>query len=299
METDEVILRTQSRIFPKVYENWGYYGGSQIFDPLNMGTLYITNKRIVFIADTQETIKTQFRDFFSARLEEVYGAEEKKSGSISGRDINIYVQSPDEKRYTVSFVIPEKEEDEGVYTPLSDIFIDDLGKLKKNPRYYHSKVKYVRRNIWIKYMLSPQGRGGKMISDSEGLETCIVEDVFVIYKDGLLIKHETWKRDESMDDDIFSGMVMTLQDFIRDTFTEEKEISLKEVDLGNFKIFIERGEHIFLIVVYTGKINDKVRERVKSSLSEIEGMNATVLEDWDGDVEAVRGVDEILNRLFQ
>ena len=296
VESDEFVLRKQNRIFPRIYKNWELYGVSLVFEPLFMGTIYITNKRIVFIGESDPKIPSEFRDFFSIPLEEVYGSEQKKKATVTGHDINIYIQDVDGNRYTLSMVVPDVG-DEGIYPLIRDIEVDDLKKLKKNPKFYHSKVSYVLRNIWSRYIIAPEAEG-KAISDELGKEPCIIEDVFVVSKDGIMIKHETWKSKSDMDDDIFSSMVFTLQNFIKDTFKADLDIDLKEVDLGNFKIYIEKGNYLYLIVVYTGRINDKVRNLVRGAISEIETLNQSVLASWNGDPEKIRGLEEILSRLF-
>lgn len=295
VDDDEVILSFQGNIFPRIYKNWEHYGVTKVFEPLMLGRVYITSKRIAFISDADEKIPSEYRDFFSIPLDEIYGCETKKKTSVSGHDVNIYIQTLEGEKLMLSMVIPDMGE-EGIYRLLKDLEIDGLEKLKRNPKFYHSKVGYVRRNIWATYMSAIEN--GKLISDSEGLETCIIEDIFAISKNGLLIWHETWKSEKDMDDDIFSGMVYTLQNFIRDSFEKDTNVDLREVDLGNFKIYIDKGDFIYLIVVYTGTLNEKVKDKIKDAIVEIETINRPVLEHWDGDTSRIENIKDVLAKLF-
>ncbi|MFQ5910864.1 MAG: hypothetical protein ACE5IJ_09135, partial [Thermoplasmata archaeon] len=79
--------------------------------------------------------------------------------------------------------------------------------------------------------------------------TYVVEDVFLVHNDGRLIGHETRKFREDIDEDIFSGMLTIVQDFVKDSFRKRSEGGLKRLDFGGNMIVIERGPHIYLACV--------------------------------------------------
>lgn len=288
---DEILIAELGQVFPKIYSGWDYFGIHVVFVPLSQGRLYITTERILFIADSEDEF--DYRDFFSIPYNEIYGTDFKEQTLQKAQDLNIYIRTLDDEDYTLSFVVPLiTEKDRNFLEVLEDLKVDSLDKLKIKPKYFKNKIDFVRRNKWIKYTFSQD------IRDTTISAPCIVEEVYLINKEGLLISHDTWKDDSEMDADIFSGMVITMQNFLKDSFAQEKGLELKMIDLGNFKIYIESGEYLFLLVVYTGIMSESLKDRIKEALVEIENLNQHALSTWDGDVSSITGVSEILNGLF-
>jgi len=84
--------------------------------------------------------------------------------------------------------------------------------------------------------------------------TYLVEDVFLIHVDGRLIAHESRQFRQEIDEDIFSGMLTVVQDFIRDSFRHRSETGIKRLDFGQSKILIERSQHCYLTAVVLGSV---------------------------------------------
>jgi len=85
------------------------------------------------------------------------------------------------------------------------------------------------------------------------LGTYLVDDVFLVHNDGRLILHETREYREDVDEDIFSGMLTVMQEFVKDSFKSRVSTSLSRLDFGDNKIVIERGFYIYLATVLTGE----------------------------------------------
>src|SRR5206468_11126744 len=83
--------------------------------------------------------------------------------------------------------------------------------------------------------------------------TYLVEDVFLIHSDGRLIAHHSRKFREEIDEDIFSGMLTVVQDFVKDSFKARTKTGMKRLDFGDSKILIERSPHTFLAAVVVGQ----------------------------------------------
>src|SRR5207249_338738 len=83
--------------------------------------------------------------------------------------------------------------------------------------------------------------------------TYLVEDVFLIHSDGRLIAHHSRKFREEIDEDIFSGMLTVVQDFVKDSFRARTKTGMKRLDFGDSKILIERSPHTFLAAVVVGQ----------------------------------------------
>ncbi len=137
----------------------------------------------------------------------------------------------------------------------------------------------------------------------------IAEEVFLIHKGGTLINHLTRHKQANVDDVIFSGMFTAVQEFIKDTFTQdsssdvsddsENKWLLDELKLGDNKILIERSKNTFLAVIFSGDGSKRLRRIVNRLLDKIEKKYALVLSKWDGNITELAGTKEILSELIK
>jgi hypothetical protein len=124
----------------------------------------------------------------------------------------------------------------------------------------------------------------------------VVEQAFLIYKDGALLAHTTNRMIPDMDSQIFSSMFTAIQDFIKDSFKDEKNWSLDKIEFGDNKIFVAKGsEGLFsLALVYKGR--DKgLRSISKKAIEAIDKGYGKELKDWDGNLDHFRGVRDLLS----
>jgi hypothetical protein len=125
-----------------------------------------------------------------------------------------------------------------------------------------------------------------------------VDETFVIYSDGRLIAHSTRRLKPGMDDQVLGSMFVAVQDFVKDSFKDETSFTLRKLDFGNRSVLVERGENIFLAVVLHGKVSKKATRRMRRVVSEIEEGYSLELFDWDGDLDKVRGINDIMKKLY-
>ncbi|MFQ6106716.1 MAG: hypothetical protein ACE5QF_03900 [Thermoplasmata archaeon] len=128
--------------------------------------------------------------------------------------------------------------------------------------------------------------------------TYVVEDVFLVHNDGRLISHETRKYREEIDEDIFSGMLTIVQDFVKDSFRKRSEGGLKRLDFGKNMIVIERGPHIYLACVVSGEEPVFLPLHMVEVISEIEAEYGGILQNWSGMLTELEGIDEIIRKLM-
>src|SRR3989304_7397262 len=67
---------------------------------------------------------------------------------------------------------------------------------------------------------------------AERAGTYVVEDAFLIHRDGRLIHHESRRFRDAMDEDIFSGMLTVVLDHVKKTLTTAGGPGLKRADFG-------------------------------------------------------------------
>ncbi len=124
-----------------------------------------------------------------------------------------------------------------------------------------------------------------------------VEEVFIIYNDGRLMAHESNRLKPGMDSDIMSSMLVVIQDFVTDSFVDDEDTSLNRLRFGKKEVLIERGEHIFMAVVLKGKPPKNMGDRMQRTIRDME--QEFPLEEWDGDLDRIRGMRERSRRLFR
>jgi hypothetical protein len=125
-----------------------------------------------------------------------------------------------------------------------------------------------------------------------------VEEGFFISENGRLISHASVYTDEEVDEDILSGMLTGVKDLITDAFVKEEEAKeekgLHKLEFGDSNIMLEKGNHFFIALVFKGIENRAMFRKIKGAIDEIESRYGEILADWDGDMDAFKGADEII-----
>ncbi len=121
-------------------------------------------------------------------------------------------------------------------------------------------------------------------------EEYTIEDVFLVYKDGRLLHHDTRRLRPEVDDQTLGGMFTAIQDFIGQSFPAEDgtKSQIKEIMYEDNKILLEHGKYVYLAVV-AGSIKDTkvLHKRMSKLLKAIEEACAVNFIGWDGNLESV------------
>jgi len=128
-----------------------------------------------------------------------------------------------------------------------------------------------------------------------------VDAVYLVSNNGLLIK-EVLRKSTELDSDIFTSMLATVSDFVRESLSmldsALKEGVLNTLGYQNYRILIESGEHANLVVIITGRENEFLVNDMKEILANINKRYKDVLEKWDGREESVIGIERNLEFLI-
>ena len=125
-----------------------------------------------------------------------------------------------------------------------------------------------------------------------------IDDVFLLYRDGLLIKHETRRLKPDIDTDILSGMLTAVQQFVKDSFrTEEGE--LDELTFGQMHILIGRGKYLILAAMIQGDGTESFTIQIKKTIQDIEDHHWDQLDDWDGDMAIAKVLTPYVKKLIR
>lgn len=144
-----------------------------------------------------------------------------------------------------------------------------------------------------------QGGGGEADNMPGAPHENAIEDVFVIYKDGALLAHASRRLIPNFDLDIFSSMLTLIQGFVTESFRDIQDAGIRMIEFGGQKILIEPGRSVdvMLAVVWSGDIEREDVENIAHSiLYDIEFTYGRKLKDWDGNLNKLRGMREMIIR---
>jgi tetratricopeptide (TPR) repeat protein len=128
-----------------------------------------------------------------------------------------------------------------------------------------------------------------------------IEELFLIYRDGRLIHHNTRRLRPEVDNQILGGMLIAIQHFVADSFRDKDHAKgdiLNELRYGKTRIIIEGGSWVHLALVISGMEPEDMRERMRKTLADIEDKYRSTLETWDGDASKLWGAKKMVEPLI-
>lgn len=128
--------------------------------------------------------------------------------------------------------------------------------------------------------------------------TYVLDDVFLVHVDGRLIHHASRRYREAVDEDIFSGMLTIVQDFVKDSFRQPTGVGLKRLEFGDSKIIIERGAHVYLAAVLSGHEPSLLPLYMAEVIRDLEVKYRTTLDHWTGLVGDLPGIQDFVEGLL-
>ena len=131
----------------------------------------------------------------------------------------------------------------------------------------------------------------------EAERNTVIEDVFLLHRSGLLLKHYTRRLRPNVDSDVLSGMLVAVQEFVKDSFRGEKGI-LNEIHFGELRIMITEGQWTIVACIVRGEKPVDIQPQIVAALADLEGRYSDLLMSWDGTFNALPEVDNIMRRLI-
>jgi hypothetical protein len=129
-------------------------------------------------------------------------------------------------------------------------------------------------------------------------EEATIDDLFLLYHDGILIKHETRRLKPDIDTDILSGMLTAVQSFVKDSFRSE-EGQLDRMTFGEMHILIGRGQWLILAAMMGGEGTDSMALQMQKSIEEMEAHHAQLIETWDGNMTLAKTLSPYIKKLIR
>ena len=124
-----------------------------------------------------------------------------------------------------------------------------------------------------------------------------VQDVFLVYGDGVIIRHLSRRGAIGMDEDLAIAMLTAIQEFVQQSM---RSAQLKSMQAGDSNILIERDRkrNFYIAVIHTGSVSDELRRAVNGATRAVQERFGKVLERWDGNLAKFDGVDELLQNIL-
>jgi hypothetical protein len=144
-----------------------------------------------------------------------------------------------------------------------------------------------------------------------------IEEVFLIYEDGILITHKSNKTIQTnLDDELVSSMLTVVLDFVKDSFVENKiasssalprtsqhtpkieEWQLQQLNLEGHSILIEHGTYSYLAVIFSGSSGWKLNRQIMKTMKLVESKYSDRLRNWKGNMKDFDGVERFIYPLI-
>ncbi|MBI5001259.1 MAG: hypothetical protein HZB92_07035 [Euryarchaeota archaeon] len=128
----------------------------------------------------------------------------------------------------------------------------------------------------------------------------VIDDLFLMYNDGRLIRHYTRRLKPLVDTEILSSMLTAVQDFIRDAFpSDDKEgRSVEEIKMGELRIVVHKGKYVSIASLISGDDPEHVTQQVAKCIYDMENEQRAVLEKWDGDIAVSKTLQKYVSALL-
>ncbi len=125
----------------------------------------------------------------------------------------------------------------------------------------------------------------------------ILEEVFVIGSNGLLIKHMSRTMMSEKDRDIVGGMISVLSNFVRQTFSERDGGDVQEITLGDHRFILCNESGIVVAVLVTRGVTEDIVPRLRHLNALLVDRYGDKLEAWGG--EPLEGIEDEIAVLWQ
>jgi len=124
----------------------------------------------------------------------------------------------------------------------------------------------------------------------------VIEEVFVIGSNGLLIKHMSRTLMTDKDRDVVGSMISAISSFVREAFSE-RDGEVHEVALGEHRFVMCNESGLVLAVLVTSGDTEDIVHRLRHLLAILQERYADRLSGWHG--EALDGIEDELSVLWE
>lgn len=127
-----------------------------------------------------------------------------------------------------------------------------------------------------------------------------VEQAYLIGRDnGLLMGHVHHAAAAIKDTDAVSAMFTAIQDFVKESFSPDRNSRLETADMGEFTLWAIHGPHAVLACVIRGVPPKSLRPQISGVLERVHFRYGDAMRAFAGDTVSLHGVDEELEECLK
>ncbi len=130
-----------------------------------------------------------------------------------------------------------------------------------------------------------------------GRQEPVLEEVFVIGSNGLLIKHMSRTLMSEKDRDVVGGMISILSNFVRETFSERDGGSVQEITLGHHRFVLCNDSGVVVAVLVTRGATEDIVPRLRHLIALLVDRYGNDLEEWGG--KPLEGIEDEIAVLWE
>lgn len=123
----------------------------------------------------------------------------------------------------------------------------------------------------------------------------LVEDLFLLQRSGILVRHYTRRLRRMVDSDVLGGMLTAIHDFVKDSLRAEPG-ELREIRFGEVRIQVALGQTAMIAMVVRGERPADIVPRMENLLSQLEAMRPDFLTEWEETQSLPRGAERLLEK---
>ncbi len=109
------------------------------------------------------------------------------------------------------------------------------------------------------------------------------------------MSHNTRRMLADRDEDILSGMLTAINSFVRDSWREENS-HIRRFVIGGKTTVVERGEHVFLAAVYSGRVPGWAARDIRALVDDLETYFGKEFATWSGSPEDLQSLREVMRK---
>lgn len=114
----------------------------------------------------------------------------------------------------------------------------------------------------------------------------VIRDMMLVHEDGFLISRHAAADTEELDEDIFTGMMTAVLNFVEDSMSSSAtQEQLKFFGFEHYRVMIRRGKNMYAAIVFEGDRPKNIEEKLKAFLAKVEKIYRKKLQHWTGDID--------------
>ncbi|MGQ9582634.1 MAG: hypothetical protein ACUVV6_03860 [Thermoplasmatota archaeon] len=175
-----------------------------------------------------------------------------------------------------------------------------LGKIPYSKMLYQKAVNTYFKIGEIDHVLTLLAERMKKLEamSDKRVQDYTIEELFLIYRDGRLIHHNTRRLRPEVDNQLLGGMLVAIQNFIGESFRLRDAEVLNELRYGKTRILLESGKYVYIALVITGREPEEKRREMRRAIQELEEKYGALLANWDGDTSKLWGAKKMVDPLI-